>query len=68
MPIGDFTVHPEAPGKTTPSMTMRQAYKLAALHKLAHSEPSDHGTRQIALDCGAIADAMLAEDEEHAKK
>lgn len=53
-------------------MTMRQYYKAAALHVI-DSRYTNVGNEsacayEIARYCGMIADAMLAEDEEHAKK
>lgn len=72
MAIGDFTVHPEAPGKTAPSMTMRQAYKVAAL-QIIDSRYTNAGNEaacvyEVSRYAGLLADAMLAEDEAHAKK
>lgn len=50
-------------------MSMRQAYKIAAMQgELAsQSENSDHYTsfEVLAIRCGDIATAMLAEDEQH---
>ncbi len=53
-------------------MTMRQYYKAATLQGLL-AAGKDHnfdytGDTSLAVQCGNLADAMLAEDEEHAKK
>lgn len=52
-------------------MTMRQAYKMAALQALLLSNvtyiPTDRRIKAIAEDAGKLADAMIAEDEEAAK-
>jgi hypothetical protein len=63
----------------TPGMTMRMYYKAAALQGILtedmrdafRAESNSPATRylaKLAAACGHIADAMLAEDEEHAKK
>jgi hypothetical protein len=57
-------------------MTMRQAYKIAALQGLLEQRYNtgqtlyrgDQNPALIAKEVGELADAMLAEDEEHAKK
>jgi hypothetical protein len=44
-------------------MSLRQAYKIAALQGvLMHPNCRDDSHRKIALQCGAFADALLAED------
>lgn len=53
--------------------TQRQLYKAAALQALVSNHlymagPVGFSARQFADDSGKIADAMLAEDEEHEKK
>lgn len=58
--------------EATLGMTMRQYYKGAAL-QVIDSRYSNVGNEsacayEIARYCGMIADALLAEDEEHAKK
>ena len=60
---GDFILY----GDT--GMTMRQYYKAAALTGLlAHSELGQEPHATLARLAGEQADAMLREDEEHAKK
>jgi hypothetical protein len=64
--------------ETIGGMTMRQYYKAAALNliragylsyaKTETPKDEDHGCQLIAEAAAQIADAMLAEDEEHAKK
>lgn len=50
-------------------MTIRQAYKMAALSDLRLVDLVGAGSASsVAQLCGLIADAMLAEDEAHAKK
>lgn len=46
-------------------MTLRQYYKAAAL--LSNRDPNLH-VENIAVTTGVLADALLSEDEEHAKK
>jgi len=49
-------------------MTMRQAYKMAALGKMnmsIHEVEEDDFYPKITEICGKMADAMLKEDEEH---
>jgi len=43
-------------------MTMRQAYKIAAMQS-GRCPPGE----QFSVWCGNVADAMIAEDERHAK-
>lgn len=67
--------------RLNPGMTMRQYYKAAALQSLAGPPITDLlaqariGKKEIeesidatAVVCGAIADALLAEDQEFEKK
>lgn len=49
-------------------MTMRQYYKAAALQGLLASGYNIDRYQRAANICGSFADAMLAEDEEHAKR
>lgn len=49
-------------------MTMRQYYKAAALSGLLSSELVNVEPGNVVHDCAVYADAMLAEDEQHAKK
>lgn len=50
-------------------MTMRQAYKLAALQGITGRKDTFRSdVVDAAAWCGEFADAMLAEDAEHAKK
>ncbi len=81
--IGESPAHPwtELNGDGThfhshPGMTIRQAYKIAAMQVIGASPESPHGglwdgpgnpnQKNIAKRCGEIADAMLQEDAEHA--
>lgn len=49
-------------------MTMRQAYKIAALKGLLSSPSADGGSARLLVeDAGKLADMALAEDEEHEK-
>ena len=52
-----------------PGMTMRQAYKIAALQGLfsAGHQLETFNKDEFAKMAGEYADAMLAEDAEHAK-
>jgi len=52
-------------------MTMRQAYKLATIQAILRTTtfpPAQADATSAAYAAGRFADAMLAEDEEHAKK
>lgn len=50
-------------------ITVRQYYKAAALQAMRLiSQVSEYGATEAARDAGSYADALLAEDEEHAKK
>ncbi len=56
-------------GRIFEGMTIRQAYKLAALQGLIAKYGSEDGHFHVGAKlAGRFADAMLAEDEEHAKK
>lgn len=55
-------------GDTTVLITLRQYYKAAALAALANAEPEAACLADLAKWAAAIADAMLAEDQEHAKR
>jgi len=44
-------------------MTMRQAYKIAALSQLADPNSSNISSQATAANCSEIADAMVAEDQ-----
>lgn len=51
---------------TEPGMTMRQYYKAAALTGLlATRATAGWATLKLATYAGEVADAMIAEDEEH---
>lgn len=57
-------------------MTLRQYYKAAAMQAMDLKEGKENSrgqldggdTKWVADACGAYADALLAEDEEHARK
>jgi len=49
-------------------MTMRQAYKIAALTGIMSDRSYDHTkVDMIASRCSALADAMIKEDIQHAR-
>jgi len=51
-------------------MTLRQRYKMAAMAGLITlvNEVDDFGPKEVAYEAALYADAMLAEDEQHAKE
>ena len=49
-------------------LTVRQRYKMAAMQVVRVDANIQDYTDKIALFCGRMADAMIAEDESHAKE
>lgn len=66
--IGARESDPEYNIQSSGGMTVRQVYKAAALQGLlANDAYGEEGYSKLAEWAGSQADAMLAEDEEHAK-